>query len=57
MRGGSGVAGKGRVVGVPMFHSWSKCSLVPRSRPSFLLLACSMEKRGDPGIFSHVSMT
>ena len=25
MRGDSGVAGEGRVVGVPKFHSWSKC--------------------------------
>ena len=24
MRGESGVAGEGRVVGVPKFHSWSK---------------------------------
>ena len=27
MRGDSGVAGKGRVVGVPKFHSWGKCSM------------------------------
>ena len=25
MRGDSGVAGEGRVVGVPRFHSWGKC--------------------------------
>ena len=25
MRGDSGVAGEGRVVGVPKFHSWGKC--------------------------------
>ena len=27
MRGESGVAGKGRVVGVPKFHSWDKCTM------------------------------
>ena len=27
MRGDSGVAGEGRVVGVPTFHSWSKCTM------------------------------
>ena len=27
MRGDSGVAGEGRVVGVPKFHSWGKCSM------------------------------
>ena len=27
MRGDSGVTGKGRVVGVPKFHSWSKCTM------------------------------
>ena len=26
MRGDSGVAGEGRVVGVPKFHSWGKCT-------------------------------
>ena len=25
MRGDSGVAGEGRVVGIPKFHSWGKC--------------------------------
>ena len=25
MRGDGGVAGEGRVVGVPKFHSWGKC--------------------------------
>ena len=25
MRVGSGVAGEGRVVGIPKFHSWGKC--------------------------------
>ena len=25
MRGDSGVAGEGRVVGIPKFHSWRKC--------------------------------
>ena len=30
MRGDGGVAGEGRVVGVLRFHSWGKCSLVPR---------------------------
>ena len=27
MRGDSGVAGEGRVVGVPKFHSWCKCTM------------------------------
>ena len=27
MRGGGGVAGEGRVVGVPKFHSWGKCTM------------------------------
>ena len=27
MRCDSGVAGEGRVVGVPRFHSWGKCSI------------------------------
>ena len=27
MRGDSGVAGEGRVVGVPEFHSWGKCTM------------------------------
>ena len=27
MRGDSGVAGGGRVVGVPKFHSWGKCTM------------------------------
>ena len=26
MRGDDGVAGEGRVVGLPKFHSWSKCT-------------------------------
>ena len=30
-------------------------SLIPR--PHQLFVACSMEKRGESGIFSHVSMT
>ena len=29
------------------------CSLVPRPHPAFI--ACSTEKWGEPGIFSHVS--
>ena len=28
MRGDSGVAGEGRVVGVPKFHSWGKCIML-----------------------------
>ena len=28
MRGDSGVAGEGRVVGVPKFHSWGKCTMI-----------------------------
>ena len=27
MRGEGGVAGEGRVVGVPKFHSWAKCTM------------------------------
>ena len=27
MRGNGGVAGEGRVVGVPKFHSWGKCTI------------------------------
>ena len=27
MRGDSGVAGEGRVVDVPKFHSWGKCTM------------------------------
>ena len=27
MRGDGGVAGEGRVVGVPKFHSWGKCTV------------------------------
>ena len=27
MRGEGGVAGEGRVVGVPKFHSWDKCTM------------------------------
>ena len=27
MRGNSGVAGEGRVVDVPKFHSWGKCTM------------------------------
>ena len=27
VRGDGGVAGKGRVVGVPKFHSWCKCTM------------------------------
>ena len=27
MRGDSGVVGEGRVVGVPKFHSWGKCTM------------------------------
>ena len=31
MRGDSGVAGEGRVVGVPKFHSWGKCRYYARN--------------------------
>ena len=27
MRGDSSVAGEGRVVGLPKFHSWGKCTM------------------------------
>ena len=28
VRGDGGVAGEGRVVGVPKFHSWGKCTMI-----------------------------
>ena len=28
MRGDSGVAGEGRVAGMPKFHSWGKCTML-----------------------------
>ena len=28
MRGDCGVAGEGRIVGVPKFHSWGKCTML-----------------------------
>ena len=28
MRGDGGVAGEGRAVGVPKFHSWGKCTMI-----------------------------
>ena len=28
MRGDGGVAGEGRVVSVPKFHSWGKCTMI-----------------------------
>ena len=28
VRGEGGVAGEGRVVGVPKFHSWGKCTML-----------------------------
>ena len=31
MRGDSGVAGEGRVVAVPKFHSWGKCTMPLRN--------------------------
>ena len=27
MKGDSGVAGEGRVFGIPKFHSWGKCTM------------------------------
>ena len=27
MRGDGGVAGEGRIVGVPKFHSWGRCTM------------------------------
>ena len=27
MRGDGGVAGEGRIVGIPKFHSWGKCTM------------------------------
>ena len=38
MRGDSGVAGEGRVVGVPKFHSWGKCTMPLRLRD----MVCSL---------------
>ena len=31
MRGDSGVAGEGRVFGIPKFYSWSKCTMPLRN--------------------------
>ena len=31
MRSDSGVTGEGRVVGVPKFHSWGKCTMPLRN--------------------------
>ena len=28
MRSDGGVAGEGRVVGIPKFHSWGKCTMI-----------------------------
>ena len=39
MRGEGGVAGEGRVVGVPKFHSWGKCT-VPLTNINSDPLAC-----------------
>ena len=45
MRGDGGVAGEGRLVGVPKFHSWGKC-IVPltniNSELMSLPLACEL---------------
>ena len=44
MRGDSGVAGEGRVVGIPKFHSWVKCTMpltnINSIRCQTLPLAC-----------------
>ena len=34
MRGDSGVAGEGRVVGEPKFHSWGKCTMKVATKPT-----------------------
>ena len=34
MRGDGGVAGEGKVVGVPKFHSWGKCTMTLRNTNS-----------------------
>ena len=40
MSGDSGVAGEGRVVDVPKFHSWGKCTMPLTNINSTLPLAC-----------------
>ena len=61
MRGDGGVAGEGRVVGVPKFHSWGECNhaiteYIYQLRldvQRFLLRVCYL--RGSWGVF-HSSL-
>ena len=39
MRGDSGVAGEGRVVGIPKFHSWGK----PHSQAPWNAIICILQ--------------
>ena len=37
MRGDNCVAGEGRIVGVPKFHSWGKCTMLLTNTQSYLM--------------------
>ena len=50
VRGEGGVAGEGRVVGVPKFHSWGKCTM-PLTNINYLCL-----KRFQPPLWSKVAL-
>ena len=51
MRGDSGVAGEGRAVGVPKFHSWGKCTMpitnpkLPRSGLCYIYISIEQSNR------------
>ena len=60
MRGDSGVAGEGRVVGVPKFHSWGKCTMISNQigcpmLPLAFVLYCIIDLRGSFKL--HVELT
>ena len=45
------------LVFLPSHYPVYDCSLASFPGPAQLFVACSTEKRGEPGIFSHVNMT
>ena len=45
MRGDSGVAGEGRVVGVPKLHSWGKCTMPLTNSTQIELVSCPTRAR------------
>ena len=53
MRGDGGVAGEGRIVGVPKFHSWSKCTMPSMNIISWMSNASSGLCNADPLNYSH----